>query len=110
MYRVHAPHHLHNTHTQGCHTRSMHTQHAHARVPHARVPYAPATSAGLYLFSVLPMPSWPALFKPQHLTPPPVTIAHVLISPEAMATAEIPEKGEGSIPYDQLQFRLLTIN
>ncbi len=51
---------------------------------------------------MLPIPSCPLLFLPQHLTPPPATIAHVCSSPEAMAMAERPgeiiEGGGGGSP------------
>ncbi len=52
---------------------------------------SPATSAGRVVVSVvLMMPSCPLPLAPQHLTPPPLTIAHVCIDPRAMVTAETP--------------------
>ena len=33
------------------------------------------------------MPSWPLLFKPQHLTPPPLTSAQLCLPPKAMTGA-----------------------
>jgi hypothetical protein len=56
---------------------------------------APATSVGCVEASVLPMPSCPSLLAPQHLTPPPVTMAHVCHRPMAMATVAIPGRGSG---------------
>jgi hypothetical protein len=35
---------------------------------------------------VVPLPSWPSWFEPQHLTPPPLVSAQVWKSPAAMAT------------------------
>ncbi len=58
---------------------------------------SPATSAGLVACVLLPMPSSPFQLAPQHLTPPPLTIAHVWYPPRAMATAEMPASVEESI-------------
>jgi hypothetical protein len=51
---------------------------------------APGTSAGFNTGCpvVFPMPSWPYPLPPQHLTPPPATMAHVWKTPVAMAMAE----------------------
>ncbi len=51
---------------------------------------SPATSTGPVASVVLPIPSCPLSFLPQHLTPPPLTIAQVWSYPRAMATAETP--------------------
>ena len=60
---------------------------------------APGTSTGLYRSPVLPMPSWPRSFIPQHFTVPPVTMTHVWACPMATALAYTPgvgrEKGKG---------------
>ncbi len=60
---------------------------------------APGTSTGLNRSPVLPMPSWPRSFIPQHFTVPPVTMTHVWACPMATALAYTPgvgrEKGKG---------------
>ncbi len=53
---------------------------------------SPSTSTKLVASVVVPMPSCPFQFRPQHLTPPPLTIAHVWYPPRAMATAEMPAR------------------
>ncbi len=50
------------------------------------------TSTGLFCWAVCPMPSWPKLLPPQHLTLSPVTITHVWMYPAAMAMAETPDR------------------
>jgi hypothetical protein len=47
--------------------------------------------------TVFPAPSCPWLLLPQHLTPPPVTIAHVCVPPAANAVAVTP--AEGAVIY-----------
>ncbi len=58
---------------------------------------APDTGTGLACCEVLPMPSCPALLSPQHLTPPPASIAHVWLNPRAMAVAETPAGMGGAV-------------
>ncbi len=55
---------------------------------------SPATSAGRVASVVLPIPSCPLLLLPQHLTPPPLTTAHVWEPPTAMGAAVVPAGGE----------------
>jgi hypothetical protein len=64
-------------------------RHAQALVSTTR-PSAPGTVTATELIScnVIPIPSWPALLLPQHMTPPPDTMAHVWTLPAAMAEAE----------------------
>ena len=47
------------------------------------------TVTGLLASCVLPMPSWPLLFEPQHLTPPPEMSKQVCWNPRARAVEEI---------------------
>ncbi len=58
---------------------------------------APGTATGLVCCEVFPMPSCPLTLPPQHLTPPPSTIAHVWLAPKAMAVAETPAAIKGSV-------------
>ena len=53
-------------------------------------------STGLVLKAVSPVPSWPLLFAPQHLMPPPVMSAHECKPPMAMtmSVAEPPVEPE----------------
>jgi hypothetical protein len=51
---------------------------------------APATSTGVCALEEVPMPSWPSPALPQHLTPFPITIAHVWAQPAVIAMAETP--------------------
>lgn len=44
------------------------------------------TSTGVELSVVLPSPSWPTLFKPQHLTPPALVTAQVWSDPASIDT------------------------
>ena len=66
---------------------------------HHTIIYTPdprSTSTGLVCSVVLPIPNWPLKLRPQHLTPPPVMMAHVWAAPMAMEVAEAPvSKGEG---------------
>ncbi len=43
------------------------------------------------------MPSCPLKLTPQHLTPPPASIAHVWLAPRAMAVAETPAGMGGAV-------------
>src|SRR5438309_1871245 len=45
----------------------------------------PTTSTGRVLLVIELLPSWPASFAPQHLTPPAAVIAQAWESPTAMA-------------------------
>ncbi len=60
---------------------------------------APGTIVGTSAFVLVPVPSCPALLKPQHMSPPPVVTAHVWgiepSPPKAMAMAETPGGGVG---------------
>jgi hypothetical protein len=38
---------------------------------------SPLTATGVNRLVVVPSPSWPEEFEPQHFTPPPVVSAHV---------------------------------
>ncbi len=62
---------------------------------HVSPPDPRFTSTGLFFCAVLPMPSWPLLFAPQHfrLTVPPDTSAHVCPFPVAMEMAKTPDGG-----------------
>src|SRR3990172_4144430 len=51
----------------------------------ATPPVSPDTSTGSRLSVVVPSPSWPWLFPPQHFTPPSVVTTHVLKLPTAIA-------------------------
>jgi hypothetical protein len=54
------------------------------------LPVPRATFAGLFCCVVLPTPSWPLSFTPQHLTPPADISAHVNPEPHEIAAAEAP--------------------
>jgi hypothetical protein len=49
----------------------------------------PLTAAGVGLFVVVPLPSWPELFQPQHLTVPPMRRAQLWYSPAVIAVAVV---------------------
>ena len=48
---------------------------------------SPLTGTGVSRVVVVPSPSWPELFWPQHMTPPPDVTAHVKPVPPAAAAA-----------------------
>ncbi len=60
-------------------------------------PPPPGTATGLVCCSLLPMPSCPKSLRPQHLTPPPASIAHVCKAPRAMAVVEKPAAIGGAV-------------
>src|SRR5207244_2492391 len=49
----------------------------------------PRTSTGVLLLVVVPLPSWPPSFQPQHLTCPAVVSAQVCCPPAAIATTPL---------------------
>src|SRR5208283_2942419 len=55
--------------------------HAWTQPPCTDVALSPVTDTGVKLSVVVPFPSWPRLFDPQHLTPPPKTTAHAKAAP-----------------------------
>src|SRR5438552_10668582 len=50
---------------------------------------SPTTSTGVARLIVVPSPSWPQAFQPQHLTPPPLVSAQVWAESAAMATTPL---------------------
>ena len=47
---------------------------------------------------LVPSPSWPSMFQPQHLIAPPVSRAHELAVPGAMLVAvDIPDTSTGML-------------
>ena len=59
----------------------------------------PETSTGTLLSVFVPLPSWPYVPLPQHLTPPPLVSAQVWISPAAIAVTPLarPETSTGTL-------------
>ena len=61
---------------------------------------SPETSTGVVLSVVVPSPSRPMPFKPQHFTVPPVSRAHECPEPRAMLVAVvIPETETGVVRW-----------
>src|SRR3990172_3409111 len=50
----------------------------------------PTTSTGVARCVVVPSPSWPSKFRPQHFTPPPAVRAHVWSLPAAICATPLP--------------------
>ena len=49
----------------------------------------PLTATGVSRFAVVPSPSWPRLFNPQHCTTPLLVSAQVWLPPAATATTPL---------------------
>ncbi|MFO0755352.1 MAG: hypothetical protein U0359_02605 [Byssovorax sp.] len=57
----------------------------------------PVTATGVVRWVVVPSPSWPLVFSPQHFTVPPWMSAHAKASPVAtLVTLLRPETSVGS--------------
>ena len=62
------------------------------------------TSTGVLRLVLVPSPSWPLLFNPQHLTPPEVVTAQVCSPPpEICATWKFHAEGPVNTPVDVLK-------
>ena len=64
----------------------------------------PETDTGVELDVVVPSPSWPSVFLPQHFADPSVSTAHEWKSPKArLVTVAIPETSTGVEPLQKLE-------